>query len=374
MIKITLVMIICVILAYRSEQNTKAVLQSGQRYSAWSDFAFIVLAVVLVLFAGLRTRYNDTWSYMNGFRNSTGLEEFLADPKNLNIFRNPLFYYCYSVLRDITGNAQWLVFLSSAITQICFLLFFKRYSTNFTFSIFIFFALGTINVSLAALKQVLAMAVATLAFPALEKKRWVSYYVIIFVAMLIHTYALAFAVLPFFRERPWTFFTYLFVFVMVLVMTNFQEAITAFMDQAEELGKTLSEGEVFDKNTVNILRVAVYAVAPVISFLFAKWIFRDSNTMDHVLVHMSIISFAFMIMGTQAGANMFARMAHYFELSIACCLPWMLKQTFDKRSYQFVTRFAVICFLGYFVYANYINNRFDDMYSSTSILQLFKSW
>ena len=154
-------------------------------------------------------------------------------------------------------------------------------------------------------------------------------------------------------------------------MMNFRDAISAFMDQAEDLGKTLYEEEIFDENTVNIMRVAVYAVAPAISFFFVRWIFRNSHTMEHVLVHMSIISFAFMIMGTQSGANMFARMAHYFELSTACCLPWMLKQTFDKQSYRLVVGFAVICFLGYFVYANGINGNFDAAYRANSILSLF---
>ena len=370
MYKLLAVFAVSLVLAYLSEQNTKAILSSGRHYSVWNDWAYLLLVTVLVLFAGLRTGYNDTWNYMNGFRNSNGLEAFLLEPKNLNIFRNPLFYFCHSALRDVTGNAQWLIFISAAITQVGFLRFFKRYSHNFTFTIFIFFTLGTINVSLAALKQMLAMAIATLAFPYLERKQWLIYYVIIFIAMLIHTYALAFGVLPFFRQRPWTYFTYLFVLALVVLMLNFKEAISAFMDQADELGKTLYEEEIFDENTVNILRVAVYAVAPIVSFFFAHWIFRGSNSMDHTLVHMSIISFAFMVMGTQSGANMFARMAHYFELATACCLPWMLKQTFEKKSYRLVSIVAALCFLGYFVYANAINMRFDEAYKAGSIFTL----
>lgn len=364
-------MVICVILAYFSEKQTEIIIMNRERYSVWKDPAFLALALVMVLFAGLRTAYNDTWNYTNAFRNSRGLEGFFSEPENMYIFHNPLFYFCFSSLREITGNAQWLIFLTSVITQLGFLLFFKRYSHSFTFSIFVFFTLGTVNVSLAAMKQVMAMAIATFAFPFLEKKQWIRYYLIIFTAMLIHTYALAYAILPLFVRRPWRMFTYLFVGAVVVLMMNFRDAISAFMDQADELGKTLYEEEIFDENTVNILRVAVYAVAPLISLAFARWIFADSTTMDHVLVHMSIISFAFMVMGTQSGANMFARMAHYFELSTACCLPWMLKQTFEKKSYHLVSAIAMVCFLGYFVYANGINMRFDDAYKAGSILRLF---
>lgn len=371
MIKITAIMVICVILAYFSEKQTKAIRSRGYRYSVWNDPAYIALAVILVLFAGLRTSYNDTWNYVNSFRKGQGLEAFLSISQNLNLFRNPLFYFLFSALRDVTGNAQWLVFATSVVTQLGFLLFFKRYSHNFTFSIFIYFALGTVNVSLAAMKQVCAMAIVTMAFPCLEKKQWWRYYLVVFVAMLVHTYALAYAVLPLFRQRPWKAFTYLFVFVVVVVMMNFREVITNFMDQAEEVGKTLYSEEVFDDHTVNILRVAVYAVAPLISFFFQKWIFPNSTTRDHIVVHMSIISFAFMVMGTQSGANMFARMAHYFELGTICCLPWMLKQTFEKKSYQLVSGIAIACFLFYFVYSNGINIQFDDHYRSTSIFALF---
>lgn len=372
MIEISAMLLICVVLAYYSERRTNEIRCSGRYYTVWDDTAYLALAVVMVLFAGLRTGYNDTWNYMNSFQNGGGLEEFMSDPSNLNPFRNPLFYFCYSALRDVTGNAQWLVFITSCITQVCFLLFLKRYSHNFTFSVFIFFALGTINVSLAAMKQVCAMAIATLAFPCLEKKQWIRYFLIIFIAMLIHTYALAYAVLPLFARRPWKLFTYIFVIAVVVLMMNFRDAISAFMDQAEDLGKTLYEEEIFDKHTVNIMRVAVYAVGPLVSFLFARWIYRHSQTMDHVMVHMSIISFSFMVMGTQSGANMFARMSHYFELGTICCLPWMLKQTFEKRSYQLVSGIAVACFLFYFIYANGINGSFDAEYSSTNIFALFK--
>ena len=372
MIKITVMLMVCVTLAYFSEKQTSAIRSQGHHYSVWHDPAYIALVVALVLFSGLRTSYNDTWNYMHSFRINEGLETFFAEAENLNIFRNPLFGFCNSLLREFTDNAQMLVFLFSLFTQVCLLKYIKRYSHCFTFSIFLYFTLGTFSVTLAAMKQVAAMAILTLAFPFLEKKQWVRYYLVVFIAMLMHTYALTFAVLPFFNRRPWKVFTFMFVLATVLIMMNFERAITAFMDQAEDVGKQLSEEEIFDSHTVNLLRVAVYAVTPAISYLFQKWIFRNSSNADHIVVHMSIISFAFMVMGTQSGANMFGRMAHYFELGMICCLPWMLKQTFDDRSYRLVSRITAICFLGFFVYANAINMSFDTAYESIGLLEFLR--
>ena len=213
------------------------------------------------------------------------------------------------------------------------------------------------------------MALVTLAFPYLQKKKWLPYYLIVFAAMLVHTYAIAFAVLPLFRNRPWSAFTFLFVLATVVLMMNFEEAITAFMEQANDLGKTLADYEVFDDHTINLFRLAVYAVPPLISLAFRKWILHDSSRMDHILIHMSIISLAFMSMGTQAGANMFGRMGNYFELGTICILPKMLKKTFDEKSYWLVTALACVCFLGFFVYANAISMDFGQAYRSISLLQ-----
>lgn len=363
MLKLLVVFAAALMLAYISEQNTKAVIASGQRYSVRDDWAYLLLVAILVLFSGLRTSYNDTWNYVGGFKKAPSLTAFFSDPENLNPFKNPLFYLFQSTLKSLTDNPQWLIFSTSLIAQICFIRFFKQYSDKFCFSIFIYFTLGTFVFTLAAIKQVTAMAIVTLAFPYLEKKKWVPYYIVITVAMLIHTYAIAFAVLPFFQTRPWKLFTFLFIAVIAVVMMNFEEAIEAFMEQANDLGKTLADYELFDDHTVNILRIAVYAVPPIVSLVFQMWIFKGSSKTEHVLIHMSIISLAFIAMGTQSGANMFARMAMYFELGTICCLPTMLEKTFDERSYRLVLTIAVICFFAFFLYDNTIGGNFSQEYT-----------
>ena len=373
MTKLLVVFAASLVLAYISELNTRAILASGHRYSVWNDWAYLLLLTILILFAGLRTSYNDTWNYMSAYKSAPVLKEFCSNAKNFNPFVNPLFSLYQSCLRSLGCSAQMLVLTSAAFTHICFLRFLKRYAANFTFSVFIFFALGTYAFTLAAIKQVLAMAVVTTAFPLLEQKKYVKYYLVVFIAMLLHTYVLAFIFLPLFTVRPWKSFTFVFIAITAVVVLNFEEAITAFMEQANDLGKTLAEFEVFGDATINMFRLGVYAVAPLISFIFQQWVFNDSSEMDHVLVHMSIISFAFMCMGTQAGANMFGRMGNYFELGTICILPQMLERIFDKRSYKLISGLAFVCFMGFFIYANAIKLSFDIEYQSLSLMQFIRS-
>ena len=373
MTKLLLVFAATLILAYISEQNTKATIAAGRSYSVWHDWAYLLLVTILVLFSGLRTSYNDTHNYISIFDNLSGVASFLSDAENLHPLGNPLFYFCANLLKHMVDHAQVLIFTTSLFTQICFVRFIKRYSSNFVFSIFLYFTLGTFALSMAAMKQIVAMAVLTLAIPYLEKKKWVQYFLLVFVAMLLHTYAMAFAILPLFTGRPWKRFTYVFMITVVIMLMNFQGVVTTFLEQADEAGKTIADYEVFDNVSVNIFRLAVYSVPPLISLIFQKWIFHDSSNMDHVLVHMSIISLACMIMGTESGANMFGRMGNYFELGTICSLPWMLEKTFDKRSHHLISTVAVIAFLGYFSYANMIATDFGQAYQSVNLFEFIAS-
>lgn len=368
MTKLLILLVVSVVLAWFSEQKTREMQEKGQKYSVWKDHAYILLVTVLVLFAGLRTSYNDTGNYIREFSTAPGLSEFLADSKNYNLFKNPLFYLYQSFLKTFANDSQVLIFTTSLFTQISFVRFIKRYSSNFTFSIFLYFALGTYVFTLAAIKQVVAMAILMMAVPYLEKKKWVRYYALVIIAMLFHTYALVFAVLPLFFRRPWKAFTFIFVAVVAVIMMNFEETITAFMEQANDLGKTLANYEIFDNHSVNTFRLMVYAVTPLISLIFQKWVFHKSTQTENMLVHMSIISLAFMSMGTETGANMFGRMATYFELGTICCLPWMLRKIFNHFSYRLVSIVAIVCFLGYFAYAYGVSMNFNQEYSAVGLL------
>ena len=369
MVKLLAIFLIAVFLAYQSEKYTRAAAAYGYTYSPRNDKALIMLIVALTLFAGLRTQYNDTWNYINGFNNAPGLTEFLSVRSNLNPFTNPLFYLYQSFLKSIGCSAQVLIFTTSMFTQTCFILFFKRYSSDFPFSVFIYFTLGTFCVSLAAIKQVAAMALLTCAFPHLERKHLGRFYGIVLIAALIHTYAFTFAILPFFASKPWKSMTYLLLGGTLFVLYNFRDVISGFMDEANELGKTLADFEVFDDHTVNALRILVYLVPPLISFVFRRWLYRDSSPMENVLVHMSVISLCFMLMGSRAGANMFSRMAHYFEIGTICILPWLVQKPFVRDSYRVIVSVAVLCFGVFFIYAYGINMNFDTEYRSLKIFE-----
>ena len=345
-----LILIAATVFAYASQLQTERCAAHGKVYRAHEDPGYLALVIMFVLYAGFRTDYNDTMNYAGIFKDAPNIVTYFAEMEEFNILANPLYYIFQSIIKTFTDNWRWLILLSSVYVQLIFIRFIKRYSTNFVLSMFIYVCMGTFSLSMSAIKQTMAMATLCLAIPFLEKKKWVPFYSLVFIAMLFHTYALAFAVLPLFMLKPWRKFTYIFVILVVVLLMNFETVITDFLDQADEMGKTIAEYEVFDEYTVNIMRVAVYAVIPLLTLVLQRWLFHDSVPIENLLVHMSIISLAFMSMGTQSGANMFGRMANYFELGTICCLPWVIEKAFEERTARYVTVTAAVCFFGFYSY------------------------
>lgn len=359
-----IILLIVTGLAYLSQkQSMKYEHEDGRKH--W-DIFLILLIIFLVLFAGLRTFYNDTIQYIEGFKNSVDIHEFLLDTENIELLNNPLFYGFQALIRTFTDNANVFLILCAIIVNVLNVSFIKRNveKEDFALSMFIYVALGTLMVSIAAQKQILAMSVLTLAITCLFKKKYVSFYIIVFIAGLIHSYAWMFAVIPLLNSKPWTFKTYFMLIFTFIFMNTFQSSIVKFLEVADQIGKNVAIEEVLDGNQMNIFRVLVYSIVPVTAFLFKNRLQNKYNERTQLFLQMAIISMLLMLMGTMNGANMFGRMANYFEFGFICSLPWVIRQLFNEKSIKLINIVLVVSFVGFYLYDN---QGFDVMYHHKTI-------
>ena len=347
-----IILIIVTGLSYLSQKHSmKYTNDDGRKH--W-DIYLVMLILFLVLFAGLRTYYNDTYNYIVSFQNSENIHEFLGNPESLELLNNPLFYGFQALIRTFTDNANVFLMICAIIVNVLNVRFIKRNVENedFTLCMFLYVTLGTLMISIAAQKQILAMSILTLALPFLFKKKYVPYCAIVFIAGLIHSYAWLFATLPLFNCKPWTLRTYILLLATFIFMNTFQSSILKFIEVADQVGKNVALEEVFDGNRMNIFRVMVYSVVPLLALLFKSRLNIVYNEKTQVFIQMSIISLMFMLMGTMNGANMFGRTANYFEFGFICALPWVLRQLFTKQSIKLTTIVLVTCFIGFYIYDN----------------------
>lgn len=365
MIKAIIILLVVTLLSYLSQRHQQ---ENGMEHMRW-DVYLIILTIFLILMFGLRKSYNDTINYRRGYDISVDISTFLSDRNNLEIFSNPLFYAFQSLMRTMTSNYTYFFLICACYINILNVSFIKKNTEirNFALSMFIYAAIGTMFLTMAAIKQALAMATLTLALNALIDRKYIKYYLIVFIAGLIHTYAWILAILPLFYTKPWSFRTLILLFITLGITYTFKSSIESILKVADQTGKTVAKEEVFDNNKMNIFRVAVYAVMPAITLLFRSYVNEEIDRKNSLFIQMSIISFMFIILATQNGANMFGRAANYFIYGYICAFPWVIRQVFTSQSVKIVSLAVIIGFTGFYLYDN---REFDMNYQRKTLKEL----
>lgn len=348
--------------------------QTGKRHFMLRRADVFMFATILWLtsFSFLRTAYNDTYNYIYAFQNSESISEGLQSGIFTDWTGNPLSELYESVMRSITTNYHVYFLIPAFLSSFAVIKLLKKYSVSPAFSLLIFFSIGTYIMYVAALKQCIAMFFLLMALPYAIDKKYVKFYLLVLIAVLFHTHAFMFALVPLLVEKPWGKITWVLLGAALFAMATYDSTLGRFMEYAQSLGAMVAEIEVFDSHQINILRVMVYWIPALFALIFRQRLFNDSTREENLFVNMSLISAFILMIGLVQGANLFARMAAYFEIATAVALPWMIKKLFTKQSAQMVTVIATVLYFGYFLYEFGISKHFDTEYSAITLWQFFR--
>lgn len=371
MTKLIPVVVISMILAVISHKKSDYSF-SQERYRHKEAIWYTVMAVIMILFAGLRTRYNDTGTYRYGYEMMEPVANVIDAVTNWSIGANPGFVLTNSTLKILGVSTQGFLLFFAAVTLGIYLWFLRKYTNNIWLTVFLFIALGCFTFTLAAIKQCVAVAFCLLGVDHLLDKRWDKPYVPftlwVVVASFFHPYALMFFAVPFLMFRPWSKETYqtLAVFGVVGVLLQFLLAtivdITTLMGEEYNMSSFSGEG-------VNPIRLAVCAVPTLLSFVARKHMVQMNEKRERMyflFTNLSILNAEIMFVALFGTANYFARLANYFLIFQALSIPWLF-QFFEKKSRKLLTVTAVICYCLYFIYADAINQYFDMLYEGISL-------
>ncbi len=343
---------------------------SGRHFIRRKADIFMWMAILwMTCFMFLRTSYNDTGNYIWQWRNADDVDVFIENGGLLDITGNPLSYLWESFAHTYIKSFNTYFIPASFLISFVSVKFFKRYSTNLPFTMLVFHSIGTYIMFMAAMKQCFAMFILLVAVPFAEKKQYVRFYLLVIFAMLFHTHAFMFAIVPFLFEKPWRKVTWMGIAAVLFMMATYDATLGAFMEYAQSLGVNVADIEVFDGHQINIIRIFVYWVPSVIALIFQKRLFANSTRYENLFVNMTTVSAAILTIGTVQAANLFARMAAYFEIASALALPWMIGKLFEKNSAKFIITVASVLYFGYFLYEFGVSKGFGYGYKSISIMQ-----
>ncbi len=346
--------------------------------NALATLLFVAILVTLVCFSGLRTRMNDTTTYMRLFVERVPNKLSGIVDIDWAIGSNPLFSVYRIFLKVfISESASVFIFITSCIVTTSMLLFLKKYSLNFGHTLFLFLAFTVYAFTAAAIKQTLATAVAIWALPQyLNGKKFKAAIIILF-AMLIHPYVVIYFVVFFASKTIWDRKTFFMILVALAFSMFYESVLNGVLGLTSSIGDEY-DMELFTTGGVNVLRIAVYLVTPLLSFVYRKQIQKNADDMSLVAINLSIVSALFMMLASLGAANLFGRMANYFDIFQCLALPVIFKHGFKTKNERIIVGvISIVCF-SYFYYTYYskyvVLYDTECFYEHISFKDMLKSW
>ncbi|MDO4622112.1 MAG: EpsG family protein [Eubacteriales bacterium] len=370
MTKLLPVFLFGIVMAAVSHWNSSYDARSME-YRKKDGIAYLIMTLVLAGFVGLRTNYNDTTAYAHAYELMTKSNPFLAAGDWLSIGSNPGFQFVNSILKNLGFSTQSFLMFYALVTVGLYLWFIRKHTTNICFSIYLFIAVGTYTFTLAAIKQCVAVAIALVGIELALKKRWIAFILVILAAATFHPYALMFLIVPFMTYKPWTAKGYVVLGVFLVIGFALQRLVGTIVNVTTLLGEEF-DASTFTGEGINPFRLAVCAVPLILSFIGRRTIWKEGTETDNVIINLSMLNAEIMFVGLFGTANYFGRLANYFQIFQCLSIPWLMR-IFNKRSAELVTVCAIIGYLGYFYYANAINQNFDNLFTSISFFNYVKS-
>ncbi len=317
-------------------------------------FALIAFLPVIYLAAFTNPRY-DTVLYMyiyNSFPTSVSglLSRMLAtSEKGWIIFQ-------WVIKRIFNGSQTAFRVSIVAIHSIPILFFFRKYSQNFIMSLYLFLACGChLAWMMNGLRQYVAVCIILLAVPFVLKKKYIPTVMFILLASTFHTSALIMIPIIFVVQgKAWNKKTLLFILgavVFTYLISQYTGLLDSMVEESQYEGAFEAARE-FGDDGVNPIRVLVYAVPAVMSFIGRKFIEQDNDPIINLSVNMSIVTVCLYLVAMTSSGILIGRLPIYTSLFGYILLPYVVNRIFKRNIADAVNLLMVVLFFAYYLVEN----------------------
>lgn len=324
------------------------------RFVPW--FAVLVIAPVII-WAGFRSGagYVDTNAYIRMYAKiPTGIGDLFHYITVVQT-KDPGFSIYLAIIKKIFGSSYTpFLFISALIQGLAVTFFFRKYSSQFMISMFIFIASTEyFSWMFNGLRQFLAVAIALIAFRFLFEKKYIPYVLLILLASTIHLTAIILLPVAFIvNSRPWSIrvFIVLGIAVFALIATN---QFTDFLNSSLQDTQYSDSVEYWQQEHfggTNPIRVLVQIVPTVIAFVGRRKLAENSNRIIDISINMSVVSTAIWLVSMVTSGIHIGRLPIYVSLFNNILLPYEIQILFNEKDQRIVKIAMVVLYLAYSYY------------------------
>lgn len=329
-----LIWIAVVSLIYMLNGRYQDVTVNGYVEKRYGKFAAVVMVLPVIYWAGTRGDVADTGAYREGFLATSSslasIPQVIASDG-----QDKGFTVLNIILKSIIGNRDVVYFfIIAALCMFCVAYTYRKYSSSFAWSIFLFVISTDVYQWLFnGMRQFIPATILFACMGLIIKKKYIPLIIIILLASTVHLSALLMLPCVFIVQgKPWNKKTLLFLVAVILAIL--------FVDRFTDILEILLSNTQYDNVTAqfqyddgtNLLRVLVYSVPPVLALIGRKQIQKADNPIVNLSINMSIISMGIYVVSMFTSGIYIGRLPIYFSLYNYILLPWELDNLFTKRS------------------------------------------
>lgn len=343
MIDLLVLIFFCTAFTYVIQSRTVGypVAKQGIKEDLQSRIVYYFIIIAFILFAGLRSKYNDTVTYVQGF------ELISTDQINLSTILESyggFEVYQQLIKKYVSTDPQIFIFVTSVLTNLLYIPFIARHTKRMGESIFLY-SIGSFLFCMAGLKQAIAIGISLYSIDAYLEKKYIKAIILLFLAMTFHPYIICLISIPFLKNKIWDGKTIVVIIIAVLALINLDRVIEIIGLFAKDYSN-----DTFNDYTINPIRVLVEAVPIVISWQYRNKISEENNIFLTLGINMKVISFLFIAMGLFVNPIYFGRMSSYFSALSSMVVPEMLHVCWrDSRYCKGLVLGYYIFFFAYFL-------------------------
>ena len=316
-------------------------------------WAFIIFFPVIIM-AGTRGSIGDTDSYRQMFQDMP--QTFSALPQYFETLeKDKGFFLCSSIIKIIIGNNDTIYFMIIAFIQgISLVIAYRKFSSNYVMSIFLFLISSDyISWMFNGMRQFIAVSVTFACIGLILDNKRIKLIITILLMATIHGTALMMIPFAFMAKgRAWNKKTMMFIIAVVAAVV-FVGRFTNLLDTAladTQYQNVVSDWEEFQDDGTSVLRVLVYAVPTILSYIGRRRIWEEDNPVINLSANMSIASTGLYVVSMFTSGIMIGRLPIYLSLYNYILLPWEIENLFTERSKKIVYIFMISAYIVFYYY------------------------
>ncbi len=328
-----------------------------KEYRVSKGFAVFAFAPVILMTA-FRGNIGDSYAYRKAFSEIPGTFSALATYITTDV-KDKGFYVFSSFIKCLFGDSHIIYFfIIAAIQGLILVYIYRKYSTNYLFSVFLFIAsTDYISWMFNGMRQFTAVTILFAATTFMLEKKWWPTIICILLASTMHQSALLMLPIVLIAQgRPWNKKSIAFL-LAVLVSVAFVDQFTNILDtvmQETQYASMVSDWTTWGDDGTNIIRVLVYSVPTILSIMGYKQIRQANDPVINFCVNMSIVSTGLYIVSMVTSGIFIGRLPIYASLYNYILLPWEIEHIFTKQSARLVAMMAMVAYIGFYYYSIFI--------------------